>query len=460
MHAHAPAAGRLAIVLFAACGPSHLLAQGAWELPSPALSPPARTGTALTTGADGSLVLFGGEGALGLLGDTWRWDGATWSPVTTAHAPPATASHAMALDSARGRVVLFGGTGNPGTFEFDGTDWRSRSPATTPPARHGHAMTYDAARARVVLFGGLGLTDHLADTWEYDGADWTQRQTATQPSPRSLHAMAYDPRLQRTVLFGGRNGNQSLTYDTWQWDGNGWSLAWVYANIPAPRCGHAMVFHPLRFRTVLFGDNLGLGTTHEWDGMQWYPTAGTVAPAQRTAGLGLGWHAATERVVGFGGRSPLTGALLATTQQFLSVNPARSESFGTGCAGSLGVPTLGLAPWSLPWAGDFVDECIDRVPGGSFTLLVFGVRNDLFGSLPLPLDLGAWGAAGCTAYLSPLCAMQLANSGPIRHRIHLPWQAGFVGLQFYQQAFLLGAGGPHGHGMAASNALAMTYGWR
>ena len=29
--------------------------------------------------ADGTLVLFGGEGRSGSLGDTWTWDGSAWT---------------------------------------------------------------------------------------------------------------------------------------------------------------------------------------------------------------------------------------------------------------------------------------------------------------------------------------------------------------------------------------------
>src|SRR5207249_2202662 len=80
----------------------------------------------------------------------------------------------MAYDSARGRVVLFGGLGLGGcrrgdTWEWDGTAWIEKAPATSPSARSGHAMACDSFRGRVVVFGGYDGS-YRGDTWEYSGA--------------------------------------------------------------------------------------------------------------------------------------------------------------------------------------------------------------------------------------------------------------------------------------------------
>jgi hypothetical protein len=57
----------------------------------------------------GSGELFGGDGENGVLADLWGWDGATWIEIETDDGPPARSRHAMAYDSARDRIVLFGG---------------------------------------------------------------------------------------------------------------------------------------------------------------------------------------------------------------------------------------------------------------------------------------------------------------------------------------------------------------
>ena len=59
--------------------------------------------------ATGTVVLFGGTGHGALLGDTWTWNGTTWTQQTPATSPPARESASMAYDAATGTVVLFGG---------------------------------------------------------------------------------------------------------------------------------------------------------------------------------------------------------------------------------------------------------------------------------------------------------------------------------------------------------------
>ena len=44
--------------------------------------------------------------------------------------------------------------------------WVDRTAA--PPERSFHAMAYDSARGRVVLFGGI-VASWVNDTWEWDG---------------------------------------------------------------------------------------------------------------------------------------------------------------------------------------------------------------------------------------------------------------------------------------------------
>lgn len=46
------------------------------------------------------VVLFGGSGLGGTLGDTWLWDGASWQPQFVA-APSPRYEHAMVYDSGR-----------------------------------------------------------------------------------------------------------------------------------------------------------------------------------------------------------------------------------------------------------------------------------------------------------------------------------------------------------------------
>src|SRR5262245_32050912 len=68
------------------------------------------------------------------------------------------------------------------TWEFDGANWTRVSTASAPVGRRRHALAYDSARGRTVLFGGVNAAIlPVGDTWEFDGANWTLVTTATAP---------------------------------------------------------------------------------------------------------------------------------------------------------------------------------------------------------------------------------------------------------------------------------------
>jgi hypothetical protein len=174
-----------------------------------------------------------------------------WTDRTVRFGPETRWEHAMTYDAARQRGVMFGGWSGQGyrlgdTWTWDGTTWTRRSPG--PGARSGAAMAYDAARGRVVMTGFPGAG--VFDTWEWDGANWLRRIPATTSPPnRYLHAMAYDAARQRVVMFGGASGGGSSRSDTWEWDGNDWVQA-----APGPaRQRHRLAYDAVRGRVVMFG---------------------------------------------------------------------------------------------------------------------------------------------------------------------------------------------------------------
>ncbi len=97
--------------------------------------------------------------------------------------PPARWGNSMDYDTQRLRMVMFGGTGNgvytshPGTllndtWEYDGATqtWAQRPSVIQPSPRMDHAMAYDSLRNRMVLFGGFTDSGSSAETWVYDTA--------------------------------------------------------------------------------------------------------------------------------------------------------------------------------------------------------------------------------------------------------------------------------------------------
>jgi hypothetical protein len=183
----------------------------------------------------------------------------------------------MAYDDARQRVVVFGGIVGVGvladTWEWDGTNWSPRSTAVQPPPRALHAMAYDAGRQRVVLFGGLiNLGQAFNDTWEWDGATWTPR-TVTTPG-RCMHAMAWSGGLQGTVVFGGKSPPVDLN-DTRFLNGNAWTQV-VTSPSPLARSRHALAWHAATGQVVLFGGSWTQGALLGFLGDTWVFT-GTFA---------------------------------------------------------------------------------------------------------------------------------------------------------------------------------------
>lgn len=250
------------------------------------------------------LVLFGGNKGVSYFADTWEWDGSTWTEKTPANYPSGRYAHAMAYDSARQKVVLFGGHDGiknlDDTWEWDGSDWTRATPASIPLARGKHAMAYDSARQKVVLFGGWNNPARFADLWEWNGSNWAKQSPAWNPSAREGHAMAYDSVLQSVVLFGGHDG--STLNDTWTWDGLGWTKR-TAATPPYKRYTHAMAYDLARRQVVLFGGHDGSGyleDTQEWYG-SWTKQTPASSPSARM-GHAMAYDSLRQRVVLFGGR--------------------------------------------------------------------------------------------------------------------------------------------------------------
>lgn len=154
------------------------------------------------------LVLFGGDAGGAGLGDTWEWDGATWTKVADFGPEPRTSS-AMVFE--QDHAALFGGLASSAaapapavfgnTWEWGGTHWTQRQDIG-PGARWGHAMAFDSIRRRVVIFGGLpvfpadrdGAQDQLlGDTWEHSDNDGAAPPPPPPPASGQLASFSIAP---------------------------------------------------------------------------------------------------------------------------------------------------------------------------------------------------------------------------------------------------------------------------
>ncbi len=218
--------------------------------------------------------------------DLWRWAGGVWQPLVHPSHPSIRNDVGLAYDAARGEVILFGGYGASGrlgeTWRWDGTAWTQLAVAGPSP-RSAVAMTYDPTRGEVILFGGydpaFGRRD---DTWRWDGTAWTQLATAHAPTGRDRASLAADVRAGTLVLIGGTNPATGASYDdTWVWDGSDWTDV-TPALQPTTRSGAAMATDPWRGGVLLFGDDDASDQQlWWWDGAAWTASEPDVAPPAR-----------------------------------------------------------------------------------------------------------------------------------------------------------------------------------
>ena len=170
--------------------------------------------------------MFGGEGG-GLLQDTWKWSGGTWTQLNPATVPPARQFHTMVYDVGRAQTVMFGGQGaissqvKNDTWVFDGTNWTQMSPVNSPPARANAQMVYDSVHGVVLLFGGQNGNNFLSDLWQWDGVNWTELDGTTSfnnnvyPLGRTGAAIGFSNTAQQVFLFGGSEFGTGISNDTW-----------------------------------------------------------------------------------------------------------------------------------------------------------------------------------------------------------------------------------------------------
>jgi N-acetylneuraminic acid mutarotase len=245
---------------------------------------PSQRSNAQMAALDGTVMLFGGRdfgGPAGYddLGDTWTYDGRSWTRQGAAGPLARDAAGMVALD---GAIVLFGGfdcnislslccneaCGSPSVLDdmwsWDGSKWTQlRVPGTKPPAQ-ARASMGSLDNTIVLLDDDICGTD-LFDTWVWNGAVWT---VANVDGPK-VDGAAMSPLNGALVLFGGAVGLQHDTADTWTWDGS----TWTKLDVTGPSARDRASMATLNGTVVLFGgeteDGSVLGDTWTWDGSTW-----------------------------------------------------------------------------------------------------------------------------------------------------------------------------------------------
>ena len=266
------------------CTDQWTLGQVTWDVQTPTTAITPRKGSIMAwLPTKGTLLLFGGQTDANSVGtavnDLYSWSGTDWTKLTQAVSPSARTFSAMAYDSDRSVMVLFGGddkTDNDqsDTWEYNGNTavWKQNTMIVTEPLeREGHGIVYDTKIKKIVMHAGLVKSKFDRDTWTYDGNDWTKLTDNPAVPVHGYFAMVYDPVRKVTVLYGGETTNNVPVGDTWEFDGT--TSTWTLKSTagPAKRTKPSMVYDQGRKAMVVFGgNNAGLQKdAWTWDGTTW-----------------------------------------------------------------------------------------------------------------------------------------------------------------------------------------------
>ncbi len=155
--------------------------------------------------------------------DTWVYDfeEGNWIPMSPGESPLPQYGHHMIYDSFNEAVVMYGGhwsitengrmvshgySDGVWTYNYPSDSWTKVDTADSLPKRYWHTLAYDEDRGKMVVFGGSGENNAvLDDTWLFDlsTSTWERLYTDEKPPGRENSALVYDSVHERLILFGG-----------------------------------------------------------------------------------------------------------------------------------------------------------------------------------------------------------------------------------------------------------------
>jgi hypothetical protein len=257
-----------------------------WETAEMA-GPPGRVNAGAAYDASRQRVIVSGgarksaSGSWEAVSDTWESDPKGWRRLADRSDFLPRDHHALVEDGHG--VLMFGGISSDRSGPWLTDTWQLRDEtwhrvATEGPiARARTALAFDSKRGQVVLFGGVsapppgqkGPQTFLNDTWIWNGDRWTLAATGG-PARRYAHGMAFDERAGVVLLYGGAAAHSGAPlHDMWQWDGSTWTEIPLSGATPGDRYQPVMVYDKARDRTVLYGGIANASDTWEWDGQRW-----------------------------------------------------------------------------------------------------------------------------------------------------------------------------------------------
>ena len=245
-----------------------------------------------------------------------------WAQLTpTGPLPTACGYPSAVYDSARDRILVFGGVVWATSFNDvwalslgGSSQWTKLTPSgALPNTRHNHAAIYDPVRDQMIIFGGGRYHEGpWNDVWalSLDGSPhWTQlAPTGVLPGARAGFNAIYDPLRDRMLIFGGGSATGAYN-DVWALSLGGspqWTELTPSGTPPSPR-GSPVIYDPVRDRMVLFGGCGPSGCLNDaWalslDGSpHWTQLTPSGTPPVPRGAFTTVYDAAGDRMVVFGG---------------------------------------------------------------------------------------------------------------------------------------------------------------
>lgn len=273
--------------------------------------PPARTGAAIAfDAANGTVVLFGGNGRSRSLGDTWIWDGSAWTQTHPSTSPPALSGAQMTYDPVSHDLVLVGGdrlepvplggnvcssSGSSGSGSAIGSTGSTGSGSTRwiPPA---NAQPADApqptgAHGAPIIVPDCGIsTGPSSATWLWNGNNWSKAPGSTPSVGFGGWRLATDPVSGRALLFAAQpfiaqpfvpsatpaiacpvritptNGTFAqpacppfrIANSTWMWSGHSWKAVKTASNASFEMFGGSIVDDAVSGRLASFTSSFSI----------------------------------------------------------------------------------------------------------------------------------------------------------------------------------------------------------
>lgn len=178
--------------------------------------PAAGPRTGVVFGTAGLLYVAAVGNDLNAPGETWSFDGATWTLVDTAG--PGPSRNVVAATGAGGEVLLWRPHDDT-TWLFDPASqtWQVLTDVGNPHLDEA-GLAFDAHRGTFLMFGGTNGGTERDDTWEFDGTRWQLLDVVERPPPMFGHAMVTSADGAVVSMGGfvrgiGTPGGKAWTFD-------------------------------------------------------------------------------------------------------------------------------------------------------------------------------------------------------------------------------------------------------